>query len=178
MEESSDKPKKSEKIKINGEQIKYFFINHLNKIYVAKTHLVTSLPKLLSEVEYKDLYEAIQDTVNDVEKQLARMEVIFALLDAGGAADGCLGISGLVNEAFEAIKVNNKDPELRDLSIVFYMQSIESLEMASFQILQIAAVKLKSKQIKQLLMENYLEAKADRTLMLLIAAKYVTAESK
>jgi len=46
--------------------------------------------------------------------------------------------------------------------------------MASFQVLQMAAVKLKNKQIKQLLKENYDEAKADRTLLLLIAAKYIT----
>jgi hypothetical protein len=49
------------------------------------------------------------------------------------------------------------------------------MEMASFQILQIAAVKLKNNQIKQLIRENYDEAKADRTLMLLIAAKYITS---
>jgi ferritin-like metal-binding protein YciE len=178
MEESSNKPEKSVKIKVSTEQIETFFVNHLNKIYAAKTHLVTSLPKLLNEVEYRDLHDAIQDTVNDVEKQIARMEMIFALIDAGGSADGCLGITGLVNEAFEAIKLHNSDAELRDLSIIFYMQSIESLEMASFQILQMAAVKLKGNQIKQLLLENYLEAKADRTLMLLIAAKYVTAGNK
>jgi ferritin-like metal-binding protein YciE len=56
------------------------------------------------------------------------------------------------------------------------MQNIESVEMASFQVLEMAAVKLKSKQIKQLIRENYDEAKADRTLLLLITAKYITAK--
>jgi hypothetical protein len=50
------------------------------------------------------------------------------------------------------------------------------MEMASFQVLQMAAVKFKNKQIKQLIKENYDEAKADRTLLLLITAKYITAK--
>ncbi|WP_281024308.1 DUF892 family protein [Mucilaginibacter celer] len=60
------------------------------------------------------------------------------------------------------------------MSILFYLHNIESMEMASFQILRIAAVKLKNSQIKKLTQRNYDEAKADRTLMLLIAAKYIT----
>jgi ferritin-like metal-binding protein YciE len=65
--------------------------------------------------------------------------------------------------------------ELRDMSILFYLQNIESMEMASFQVLRIAAVKLKNKQIKQLLTENVDEAKESRTLLLLISAKYITS---
>jgi ferritin-like metal-binding protein YciE len=83
---------------------------------------------------------------------------------------------GLVDDAFEDIKLHSKEPELRDLSIAFYMQNIESVEMASFQVLEMAAVKLKNKQIKQLIRENYDEAKADRTLLLLITAKFLTAK--
>ncbi|MGY3212036.1 DUF892 family protein [Mucilaginibacter sp. HD30] len=176
MEESPKKPKSSDKIKLGSEKIKTFFISHLNRIYAAKTHLVTRLPKLAAEVQYVDLHEAIQETTNDVEKQIARMELVYELLDTAPSTESCLGITGLVDDAFEAID-QHKNPALRDLSIIFYMQNIESVEMASFQILQMAAVKLKNKQIKQLLKENYEEAKADRTLMLLIAAKYVTAGS-
>ncbi|MDO7743345.1 MAG: DUF892 family protein, partial [Pedobacter sp.] len=59
------------------------------------------------------------------------------------------------------------------LSIIFYLQNIESVEMASFQILQMAAVRLNNKHISQLLKENYEEAKSDRTLLLLISSKYI-----
>ena len=50
------------------------------------------------------------------------------------------------------------------------------MEVSSFQVLQMAAIKLQNKQIKQLIKENYAEAKADRTLLLLITAKYITAK--
>jgi len=64
---------------------------------------------------------------------------------------------------------------LRDLSILFYMQNIESVEMASFQVLKMVAVKLKNKQLTQLLTENFDEAKEDRALLLLITKKYLTS---
>jgi hypothetical protein len=47
--------------------------------------------------------------------------------------------------------------------------------MASFQILEMVGVKLKNDRIKQLLRENYEQAKTDRTLLLLISAKYIAS---
>ncbi|WP_413666728.1 DUF892 family protein [Mucilaginibacter sp. Mucisp86] len=163
------------KISLAKEELKSFFISHLNKIYAAKAHLVANLPVIAAEAHFKDLRHAITETVEDVEKQMARMELIFALLDSSIDPGNFGGLAGLVDDAFKDIKLHAKKHELRDMSILFYLHNIESMEMASFQILQIAAVKLKNNQIKQLIRENYDEAKADRTLMLLIAAKYVTS---
>jgi len=162
------------KITLGSKKLKAFFINHLNRIYYAKAHLVKWLPLLKDEVYYDDLQLAIRETVGDVEKQMARMEVIYNLLDAEISKGSINGLTGLVDDAFEAIREQTGEAELRDMSIIFYLQNIESVEIASFQVLQMAAVKLKNKQIKQLLKENYDEAKADRTLLLLIAAKYIT----
>jgi len=161
-------------IKLGPAKLKQFFIHHLDRIYAAKAHLVAKLPLILDEVHFRDLHLAITETIADVEKQIARMEIIYALLDVKVSNESCHGLIGLVEDAFDAIMRQKKDPALRDLSIIFYMQNIESVEMASFQILQMAAVKIKNKQIKQLLKENYDEAKADRALLLLISANYIT----
>ena len=173
----SEKPERSrswKKINLGSDKLKVFFIKHLDRIYGAKLHLVSKLPSLVSEVEFADLKNAIIETVDDVEKQIARMEVIYSLLDAEVSKGSIHGLTGLIQDAFEAINEQMGEPELRDLSIIFYLQNIESVEMASFQILQMAAVKLKNKHINQLLKENYDEAKADRTLLLLISSKYIT----
>jgi len=95
-------------------------------------------------------------------------------LDAEVSKGSIHGLTGLIQDAFEAIEEQAGEPEMRDLSIIFYLQNIESIEMASFQILQMAAVKLKNRHINQLLKENYEEAKADRILLLLISSKYIT----
>ncbi|TSJ36540.1 DUF892 family protein [Mucilaginibacter corticis] len=165
---------KGKSIQLGSKKLKVFFVTHLNRIYYAKAHLVEWLPKLRDEARFSDLRHAIGETVEDVEKQIARMELIYELLDAEISKGSINGVTGLVDDAFEAIREQAADAELRDMSIIFYLQNIESVEMASFQVLQMAAVKLKNRQVTQLLKENYDEAKADRTLLLLIAAKYIT----
>ncbi|MDT3401370.1 DUF892 family protein [Mucilaginibacter terrae] len=167
---------KSRKMAVGPEKLRTYFINNLDKIYAAKTHLVKHLPEIAEEAHFSDLRSAILETLEDVEKQIARMEIIYSMLDAERSEGNFSGLAGLVDDAFEDIKLHGNDPELRDLSIAFYLQNIESIEMASFQVLEMAAVKFKNKQIKQLIKENYDEAKDDRTLLLLITAKYVTAK--
>ncbi|WP_411273236.1 DUF892 family protein [Daejeonella sp.] len=164
----------SKRINLGSGKLKTFFVDHLNRIYSAKLHLIERLPLLCHEAHFSDLQNAIAETVQNVEKQIVRMEMIYALLDEIVAPANVLGLTSLVDDAFEAIQQQDGDAELRDLSILFYLQNIESVEMASFQILQMAAIKLKNPQVVQLLKENYEEAKADRTLFLLISTKYIT----
>jgi ferritin-like metal-binding protein YciE len=169
------KPEKSsEQIKFGHEKLKIFFLSHLDRIYCAKEHLIKKLPELKTWATFKELNQAIEETIANVEKQIARMELIYTLLDAEASDENCSGLKGLVEDAFSAIEKQSQDMELRDMSILFYLQNIESLEMASFQVLSIAAFKLKNNQIKQLLTENFEEAKESRTLLLLISAKYVS----
>lgn len=175
MEDRSNE-RKSGKISVGPEKLRNYFIRNLDKIYAAKTHLVKYLPTIADEANFKDLHHAIIETLEDVEKQIARMDIIYAMLDEERSNANYSGLVGLIDDAFEDIKLHSDDPELRDLSIAFYMQNIESVEMASFQVLEMASIKLHNKQIKQLIRENYDEAKADRTLLLLITAKYITAK--
>ncbi|MHB1179573.1 MAG: DUF892 family protein [Daejeonella sp.] len=171
---SEDNDPSSDKIQLGSEKLKTFFIHHLDRIFSAKTHLVKKLPLLGKEACFSDLKSAIAETVENVEKQIVRMEMIYALLDKKFSDGNILGLTGLIDDAFQAIQQQTSEPELRDLSIIFYLQNIESVEMASFQILEMAAVKINNKQIVQLLQENYSEAKADRMLFLLISTKYIT----
>jgi len=174
MNKNPNSPSSWKKINLGSQKLRIFFLRHLDRIYAAKLHLVSKLPGLEQEVEFADLRKAIAETVADVEKQIARMEVIYSLLDAEACKGSIHGLTGLIQDAFEAIDEQRGEAELRDLSIIFYLQNIESVEMASFQILQMAAIKLRNKHINQLLRENYEEAKADRTLLLLISSKYIT----
>ncbi|OOQ56679.1 hypothetical protein BC343_19380 [Mucilaginibacter pedocola] len=161
------------KINLGSEKLRKFFIKHLDHIYLAKQHLVSKLPALMDNVQFSDLKNAMTETTSLVDKQLARIELIYTLMDESVTDRNMNGLTGLIDDAFEAIREQAREPELRDLSIIYYLQNIESVEMASFQILQMAAVKLENKQIGQLLKENYDDAKAGRTLFLLISSKYI-----
>jgi ferritin-like metal-binding protein YciE len=162
-------------INVNRDDIEKFFIGHLNKIYAAKTLLRTELPELMDNVHFSDLREAINDTVEDVKKQVSRMDEIYQIMAAEISDAGCNGMKGLVEDSFHDIKIHGENPELRDMSILFYLHNIESIEMASFQILEMAAVKLRNDRIKRLIKKNYEQARADRTLFLLISAKYIAS---
>lgn len=172
MANKSNKVEYWDRINLGSQLLKQFFLTHLDRIYAAKIHLVTKLPSLADEAYFTDLKNAIEETVAGVRNQIVRMQMIYTMLDAEVADGSIHGLTGLVNDAFEAIKAQEGEPELQDLSIIFYLQVIESVEMASFQILQMAAVKF-DEQIGKLLKENYEEAKSDRTLLLLISSKYM-----
>lgn len=172
MEEKINQQNPWDRYRLNSEKLKFFFITHLDRIYAAKKHLVAKLPLLAAEAQFTDLEKAIQDTVQNIEKQIARMQMIYTLLDAEVADGSIRGLIGMIDDAFEAIKNQNGEPALQDLSIIFYLQNIESVEMASFQILRMTAVQLKNKQVSILLDENYEEARSDRTLLLMLSSKY------
>ncbi|HEY0057372.1 MAG TPA: DUF892 family protein [Pedobacter sp.] len=171
-----EESKSTKRIKLGAKNLMIFFISHLNRIYCAKQHLVKMLPELKDMATFADLKHAIEETTSEVEKQIARMDLIYTLLDSEPSDENCNGLKGLVDDAFEAIKQQSDSMELRDMSILFYLQNIESIEMASFQVLRIAAFKIKKPQIKQLLKENYHEAKETRTLLMLVSTKYVASE--
>lgn len=103
------------------------------------------------------------------------MDLIYALIEADYSSCSNKGLIGFVEDAFAAIDRQSSDERLRDLSLLFYLQNIESVEMASFQMLQMTAIKLKNRQIGNLLKENYEQAKANRTFLLLVATKYITS---
>ncbi|CAG4992545.1 hypothetical protein DYBT9275_00984 [Dyadobacter sp. CECT 9275] len=158
---------------LDREDLEKFFIHHLNKVYAAKTLLVAELPEIMDESHFKDIRTAMIETVESVKKQIERMDEIYAILPAEFSEIDSKGLKGLVEDAFEDIRRNGENLELRDMSILFYLHNIESIEMASFQILEMASVKIHNDRIKELIRENYEDAKADRTLLLLINAKYI-----
>lgn len=149
-----------------------FFTLHLSRMYYGKQHVINKLPHLHKHGDFIDLKHAIAEMQDDLERQIARIELIFALLESKIIEDVSGAISGCLEDAYRTVE-NDKEPRLRDMSILYYLQVVETIEMAGFKLMRMVAVKLKNKQVKQLLLENYDEAKASRTLMLLITTKLI-----
>jgi ferritin-like metal-binding protein YciE len=158
---------------IGPDELKKFFISHLNKLYSAIAHLVNRLPELGAMAHLGDLKNAIADTTDRIEKQISFMNDIYNLLNAKISSKNHKGLIGMVEDAFVSIK-QQTNPVQRDMSMLFYLQNIESVEMTSLQALQVVAVKLKNDQIKKLLKQNFDSAKADKALLQMITVRYVT----
>ena len=165
----------SQEINLSKADLQEFFIHHLNKVYSAKTHLLKRLPEILYQVHFSDLESAIFDTIEIVEKQRERMREIYQIINAIIHDGNINGLKGLIDDSFDEIKAHQNNPELRDMSIMFYMTNIEATEMASFQILQLLAVKIGDNKIKKLIKENFDDAQSDKALLLLITTKYLTS---
>jgi ferritin-like metal-binding protein YciE len=161
-------------INFDKQDLEKFFIKHLNKIYAAKMLLLVQLPEIMKNAYFSDLKYGILDTLEDVKKQVARMDEIFEIMHASVSSENSNALESLVEDSFLDISRYAGYAELRDMSILFYLHNIESIEMASFQILEMLAVKLKDERIKQLIKLNYEDARKGRTLLLLLNAKYIS----
>jgi ferritin-like metal-binding protein YciE len=163
------------KMNLQSADLKRYFINHLNKIYCGKNHLVENLPAVLELATFADLKGAIEDGINDLRNQISRMREIYQIMKENYEAGTCQMFEGLIDDLFRGAQEETSSSELRDMSIIYYLQNIESLEMASFHALQMAAVKFKNDDINALLKDNFDEAKTERTMLRLITAKYLTS---
>ena len=140
---------------LGEERLRKYFLGHLNRVCCAKSHLVERFPELSEFANFKDVRSAIIETMADVENQIVRMQTIFTLLGSTPTDKDCNSMASLLEEAFEAVHELDDDVVLRDMAILFYMQSIESIEMASYQVLRMAAVKFRNSEINQLLLINF-----------------------
>jgi ferritin-like metal-binding protein YciE len=150
-----------------------FFINHLHRIYCAKSQLADKLPLLGDRAHFLDLQQAIAETVEIVRQQLARIQVIYRKLDRTYLPENCVAVNGVLGEAFQSAGTPGESPALRDLSLLFYMQSIESIEIAAFKAMLMVARKLEEPEVEQLLLECYDEAREDKALFTAITQHYV-----
>lgn len=154
-------------------ELETFFISHLNRIYCAKSQLVDKLPLLNSRANFLDLRQAIEETIEDVRQQIGRMKEIYIMLDSFYQPESCVGLTGILDEAFQSIGIPGESAALRDLSILFYMLNIESIETASFKTLLQVADRLEQPGIAQLLAECYDESQEDKKLFRQITENYL-----
>lgn len=135
--------------------------------------MVEKLPELGKRSHFTDLQQAIEETVEIVRNQILRMKQIYIMLDSWYQPESCIGLVGILDEAFQSIGIPDESGAVRDLSILFYMDNIESIETASFKVMMLVADKMAEPNIAQLLLECYDEAKEDKVLFKEITQNYL-----
>jgi ferritin-like metal-binding protein YciE len=145
---------------------KIFFIEHLNKIYCAKTHFFAHLPGIVVQAHFSDLRQAIKERSETLERQIDRIEQIYRMLKVTIFLNDCDDAVMLLENSYQAIFGQVKAHDLCDLAILFYMENVENIELASSRVLKIVVEKLDQPGIIQLLRENFEEALEDRALLL------------
>lgn len=152
-------------MKEHRQDLLHLFIEELEDLYSAENQIIDSLPKMIKAASFPDLKEALTSHLKETEKQVARIEEIFATLEIKSKSKTCEGMKGLLKEAQEIIKSKSKSPIL-DAAIISAAQKVEHYEIASYGTLRSFAAHLGlDKQIIELIEETLEEeGNADKKL--------------
>jgi ferritin-like metal-binding protein YciE len=145
-----------------AEKLQSFFMEHLNRLYCAKAHIVERLPDIVDAARYKGIKTDISTAIELAELQVTKMDQIYGLFNARYSFENVNGLIEFLERSFTAFQWNMADPELSAIMIISYLGFIECLETTSVHILKLLAIKLKNEKVTQMLKDNFV--KVDRTL--------------
>ena len=162
---SASKAKGAVKAKSNAaDGLRELFVDSLKDIYWAEKALVKALPKMAKNATSENLIEAINSHLSETEKQVTRLEKVFAAVGEKVAAKKCDAMEGLIKEGEGIIEETVAGP-VRDAGIIAASQKIEHYEIATYGTLSAFAETLGENEAMDLLEATLAEEKnADKHL--------------
>ena len=160
-------------LKLDEESLRKVFLMQLGNIFSVKTYLIANLPLMAESASFRDLKYAIIEAVGDVKVQLLRMNAIYELIGERYRPQQCMGIRALTIESFVAAKTPGLSHLERDLLLLYHLNNLESIEIASFTFLHDMASSMPVKDMTILLSQNLDMAKDNKELYEMITREYI-----
>lgn len=160
-------------LKMDEASLKKVFIMQLSNIYCVRQYLVDNLPIMAESASFNDLKHAILEQVDDIKLQLLRMQEIYKIIEEDYSPQQCLGVRFLTIEAYVAIKADGMTKLEADLSMLCYLNAVESLEISCYKVLCDIAESLPQDDMRLLLKQNLDMAKDSKELYELISKEYI-----
>ncbi|WP_442902414.1 YciE/YciF ferroxidase family protein [Flavobacterium sp.] len=157
----NDSKKKTGKVKMSqnaAEGLRELFIDSLKDIYWAEKALTKALPKMAKNATNSDLISTIEEHIEVTQKQVTRLEDVFANLGERASASKCEAMEGLIKEG-ESILEETEPGPVRDAGIIAASQKIEHYEIATYGTLVAFASTLGEDEVADLLIETLEEEK-------------------
>ena len=149
----------SVKLKFDGELgLRELLLQELKSIYYVEKAVAKSFPKIIKNSCNYELIEALYIHREDTQKQVARIEASFELLEENPFLLHNNAIDAMVSELEGMIEIT-KFGMIRDAGIILNLHKIEHFEIASYSILTLYAAKLKQHNIHELLDKSLNEEK-------------------
>jgi ferritin-like metal-binding protein YciE len=140
------------------------FLHDLKDIYDAEKQILKALPKMAKAVESDELRTAIEEHHTVTEKQVERLEEVFALLDKPARGKKCAAMEGLLKEGSDLLK-EKAEAGVLDAGVIGAAQKVEHYEIAAYGTLATYADILGYQDAKELLGQSLDEEKqTDETL--------------
>ena len=160
-------------LKMDAASLKKVFLMQLANIYSIKTYLVVNLPLIAASASFKDLKFAIEENIDVIKAQLLRIDVIYQLIEENYHPQQCLGIRALTIEAFRVSLSPGMTKLETELSLLYHLRTLESIEISCFSGLTDLALALPNGEMTLLLRQNLDLAKDSKALYDMIMDEYV-----
>jgi ferritin-like metal-binding protein YciE len=148
------------------------FVHNLNRIYFAKCYLDRKMPNLIEMASFKGLQLGMDEFWADVKKQIARMEMIYKIINELPSDKNCNPLKAIIKDEF-CLEQKNEMAILQDMDLIMYMQMLEHINIATYGLLKTVAHQLNYDHIEQLLQECFDECVDNDDLFDLIAKEYI-----
>lgn len=157
--------------------LRELFVDQLQDIYWAETHLTDTLQTMASEATSVELRQAFEEHLDVTESQVERLEQVFSLLGEDVEAKTCEAMEGLIEEGEEIIDSTEEGTMVRDCGLIMAAQKVEHYEIATYGSLRTVAEILGYTEAAELLQTTLDEEKdADETLTR-IATSFVNLQA-
>jgi ferritin-like metal-binding protein YciE len=130
--------------------LRELFHDTLKDIYFAEKKILAALPKMAKAAQSEDLKAAFQKHEAETEEHVARLEKVFAEIDAPARGKTCDAILGIIEEGQEVMKEYKGTPAL-DAGLLAAAQAVEHYEIARYGTLKTWASELGLDQAVRLL---------------------------
>ena len=107
------------------------FHDTLKDIYYAEKKILTALPKMAKAAQNSDLKAAFTKHHGETEKQVGRLEQVFASIDEKPQGKKCAAIEGILDEGKEIMDEYKGAPAL-DAGLISAAQAVEHYEITRY----------------------------------------------
>ena len=153
------------------------FHDTLKDIYYAEKKILATLPKMAKAAQNDELTTAFEKHRAETERQVERLEQVFALIDKKAQGKTCDAIVGITEEGAEIMKDYKGSPAL-DAGLIAAAQAVEHYEISRYGTLRTWAEELGLNDAVSLLQETLSEEKAADEALTKIAESVVNQEAE
>ena len=153
------------------------FHDTLKDIYYAEKKILATLPKMAKAAQNDELTAAFEKHRAETERQVARLEQVFDLIDKKAQGKTCDAIIGITDEGAEIMKDYKGSPAL-DAGLIAAAQAVEHYEISRYGTLRTWAEELGLNDAVSLLQETLDEEKATDEALTKIAETVVNQEAE
>ena len=156
--------------------LKDLLLHTLKDVYFAEHEILKALPKMAEVAQHAELKKAFETHRGQTERQVERLNDVFALLNQQPQGEPCKAIQGIIAEGQEVMETFAGGPAL-DAGLIAAAQAVEHYEIARYGALRSWAELAGLDDAADLLDETLEEEKETDALLTNLAEERANVES-